>query len=95
MKRAQLLALLFGVLLLSAPLIKAEEEEYDDDSEDEAEPEAGSPDEKDVVVVGKDNWEEKVKKSKFALVRGARSGTWGGLHALSARSARARATHPG
>jgi hypothetical protein len=71
MTRAQWFALLFGVLLVSAPLIRAEEDEYDDDEEEAA----GGDSDGDVVVITKDNWEEKVKKSKFALVR-ARSVYW-------------------
>jgi len=73
MTRAQWFALVFGVLLLSAPLIRAEEEEYEDEAEEEAD--AGSSDEKDVVVITTANFDEKVKKSKFALVRGGGGGS--------------------
>ncbi|GBF92427.1 hypothetical protein Rsub_04531 [Raphidocelis subcapitata] len=66
MTRAQWLALLFGILLVAAPLVRAEEDEYEDDEEEAAS--SGSPDEKDVLVVTKDLFDSKVKKSKFALV---------------------------
>lgn len=69
MTRAQWLALLLGVLLLTAPLIRAEEEEYEDDDDDTG-GDAKDGDDKDVVVITKDNFDEKIKKSKFALVGG-------------------------
>jgi hypothetical protein len=77
MSRRMLLALLFGLLLVTAPLVRAEEEEYDeaDDADDDDDDDgddgdkATKMDEKDVVVITKDNWEDKIKKSKFALVR--------------------------
>lgn len=74
MSRAQWLALLLGVLLVSAPLIRAEaEEEYEDGDDEEEDAGAAKGDaEKDVVVITKANWEEKVKKSKYALVSGTR-----------------------
>ena len=69
MTRAQWLALLLGILLVSAPLIRAEEEEYEDNDDDDSDSGSGSGDEKDVVVITQANFEDKVKKSKFALVR--------------------------
>ncbi len=60
------LALLVGLLLISAPLLRAEEDDYDseEDSEDGSAAE-GTSDEKDVVVVTKENWP---LKTKYALV---------------------------
>ena len=67
MNKWQVLALLLGALLLSAPLVRSEEE-YEDDSEEGEVPASGGDDEKDVLVVTEKNFEEKVKGSKFALV---------------------------
>lgn len=75
MSRLQLLALVFGCLLLAAPLCRAaDEEEYDDelDEEEEAgegEEKEGAADEKDVVVLTDDNFDDKLKDVEFALVR--------------------------
>lgn len=70
MTRLQWFALLFGLLLVTAPLIRAEEEEYEDDDDDDSEEEAsGDADDKDVLVITKDNFDDKIKGSKFALVR--------------------------
>eukprot|EP00878_Enallax_costatus_P040642 GHUV01046972.1.p1 GENE.GHUV01046972.1~~GHUV01046972.1.p1 ORF type:complete len:251 (-),score=40.12 GHUV01046972.1:287-1039(-) len=64
-----LIAALFGLILLSAPFVRAEEEEYEDDSaEDTEEKKADGDDEKDVKVLTQKNWDELVKGSKFALV---------------------------
>lgn len=69
MNRWQWFALLFGVLLLTAPLIKAEEEDYEDDHDEEGAAAApAGDDEKDVLVITQDNFDDKVKKGKFALV---------------------------
>ena len=68
MSRTAILALLLGLMLVAAPLIRAEEaDEYDEEAE-EGEAPAGDEAEKDVVIITEDNFEEKVKKSKFALV---------------------------
>jgi hypothetical protein len=67
MSHRQWLALMLGLLLVCAPLIRAEEEEYDDDDSDDSKDEKGG-EEKDVVVITKDNFESKIKGSKFALV---------------------------
>jgi protein disulfide-isomerase A1 len=72
MKKWQIIALLFGVLLLAAPLCRlasAEEEagDYEDEEEDGAAA-GGDDSEKDVVVVTAKNWDETVGKAKFALV---------------------------
>lgn len=66
MDKRILLAVLFGCLLLSAPLVRSEDDDYEDG--DEASAPAGDDEEKDVVVVTEKNFEEKVKKTKFALV---------------------------
>ena len=66
MSKWQFLALLLGVLLLTAPLIKAEEDDYEEEAEGEAE--KPSDDDPDVVVITEANFEETVKKAKFALV---------------------------
>jgi hypothetical protein len=72
MNKLQWLALLLGLLLVSAPLIRgAEDEDYDDGDEDdksESKADAG-----DVVVITKSNFKDKVGKSKFALVRSSTS----------------------
>jgi protein disulfide-isomerase A1 len=67
MSHRQWLALMLGLLLVCAPLIRAEEEEYDDDDSDDSKDEKGG-EEKDVVVITKDNFESKIKGSKFALL---------------------------
>lgn len=53
-----------GLLLASAPLIRADEYEEDDDGDAPT----GDPDEKDVVVLTTKNFDTIVGKSKFALV---------------------------
>lgn len=64
-----LIAALFGLILLSAPFVRAEDEEYEDDSaEDTEEKKAEGDDDKDVKVLTQKNWDELVKGSKFALV---------------------------
>jgi hypothetical protein len=68
-----LIAALFGLLLLSAPFVRGEEEaekedEYEDDSASE-DSKGGDDDEKDVVVITTKNWDDTVKKAPFALVR--------------------------
>ena len=55
MQRAKWAALGLALLLVSVPLIRADEEAEEDD--------------KDVVVITKDNWKDKIEGSKFALVR--------------------------
>jgi protein disulfide-isomerase A1 len=65
MSKWQFFALLLGVLLLTAPLIRAEEDDYEDEGDEAEKP---SDDDPDVVVVTADNFEDKVKKAKFALV---------------------------
>lgn len=67
MSRAQALALLLGVLLISAPLISADEDYDEDDDDDAAEKPASS--EGDVVNITEDNFEDTVSKKPFALVR--------------------------
>lgn len=91
LSRKALLAILLGLLLVSAPLIKADEEEYDDDDAEEADDKGGE--EKDVVVITKDNFADKIKGSKFALVS---TFAWGALllrvpGAIGPRCARRRA----
>lgn len=67
-----LIAALFGLLLLAAPFVRADDEEYEDDSADDADDKKGDgDDEKDVKVLTQKNWDELVKGSKFALVRPA------------------------
>jgi hypothetical protein len=68
MKKWQILAVLFGVLLVAAPLVASAEEaeDYDDESE-EAAP-AGDDSEKDVLVVTTKNWDSTVGSAKYALV---------------------------
>jgi protein disulfide-isomerase A1 len=64
-----LIAALFGLLLLAAPFVRADDEEYEDDSADDADDKKeDSEDEKDVKVLTQKNWDELVKGSKFALV---------------------------
>ncbi|GIL79329.1 hypothetical protein Vretimale_16524 [Volvox reticuliferus] len=68
MSRWSLLALLLGLLLVAAPFSKhrlAWADEYDDD-DDEAAP--ADDDEKDVVVLTTSNFDDIIKKSKYALV---------------------------
>ncbi|GFR44575.1 hypothetical protein Agub_g5850 [Astrephomene gubernaculifera] len=71
MSRWSILALLLGLLLVAAPFSKhqlaAASDEYDDDDED-APSAPKDDDEKDVVVVTVKNWDDTVKKAKFALV---------------------------
>lgn len=81
MSRATLLALLFAGMLVAStfvPAAKADEygDEEDDDSEGGA---AGDDEEKDVVVLTTKNFDDIVKKSKFALVGGCSSSSdlWG------------------
>lgn len=63
-------ALLLGLLLLSATApARSEEDDYEDDAGDDKEESAGSDDEKDVKVITTENWDEVVKKAPFALVR--------------------------
>ena len=73
MNKWQILALLLGALLLSAPLVRSEEEYDEGDDEGDAAA-GGADDDKDVVVVTEKNFEEKVKGSKFALVSGCGRG---------------------
>lgn len=68
MDRKLLLAMLLAGLLISAPFIRADEEDYDDDS-DEAEDKKESDDEPHVKVLTTKNWDETVGKAKYALVR--------------------------
>lgn len=72
MSKLQLFALLFGCLLLAAPLtrVNAEDDEYEDDEEDEAaEDDSADKDaEKDVVVLTDDTLEKAIEDSEFALV---------------------------
>lgn len=64
-----LIAALFGLLLLSAPFVRADDEEYEDDSAEGSDDKAAEgDDEKDVKVITTKNWDEIVKGSKFALV---------------------------
>lgn len=85
MKRAQWLALLLGILLVTAPLIRADEEEYDDGDDDDEEA-ASTGEDKDVVVITAANFEEKVKKSKFALVGLGSRHAQGGVVWLAGRT---------
>jgi hypothetical protein len=85
MRAARALAALgLALLLVSVPLIRADEEE-------------GGEDDKDVVVITKDNWDDKIKKSKFALVgrdadrAAARAGGRAGRAAAGGANARAHA----
>lgn len=80
MSRSQLLALLFGLLLVAAPLA-SRADEYDDgldegEAEEPAE-EGGVPD-PDTVVVTEANFNDVVGKAQFALVsrRNSHSATW-------------------
>ncbi|KXZ47594.1 hypothetical protein GPECTOR_34g753 [Gonium pectorale] len=70
MSRWSLLALTLGLLLVAAPFSKnrlAFADEYDEDDDDDAAAPVDD-EEKDVVVVTVKNWDDTVKKSKFALV---------------------------
>jgi hypothetical protein len=71
MKKFQLLALLFGLLLVAAPLHASADEYGDEDEEGEEAGAAkgGDDSEKDVVVVTTKNFDDLLKKHKFALVR--------------------------
>lgn len=71
MSRSQLLALLFGLLLVASPVIRGEDE-YEDDGEEEAAAPSGDDAEKDVLVLTEKNFDETLKKYKYVLV-GARS----------------------
>jgi protein disulfide-isomerase A1 len=67
MSRWSLLAFTLGLLLVAAPFSKnqlAWADEYEEDDDEEA----PSDDDKDVVVVTTANFDDIVKKSKFALV---------------------------
>jgi hypothetical protein len=55
------IALLIAALLVAAPACSAEEETFEIEAEDE---------EKDVVVLTDANFDETLKKHRFALVRG-------------------------
>ncbi|KAG2446641.1 hypothetical protein HYH02_008213 [Chlamydomonas schloesseri] len=73
MSKWNLLALTLGLLLVAAPFTKhqfayATDAEYEDDEDDDDAPAAPKDDDVDVVVVTSKNWDETVKKSKFALV---------------------------
>lgn len=68
MKRQSWIALLLLGLVLASACVRAEEEDYDEEEGEDAAASGG--DEGDVVVLTKDNFEEKVKQSKFALVSG-------------------------
>uniref|UniRef100_A0A383WK23 Protein disulfide-isomerase n=1 Tax=Tetradesmus obliquus TaxID=3088 RepID=A0A383WK23_TETOB len=66
-----LIAALFGLLLLSAPFVRGEEAEKEDEYEDDSASEdskGGDDEEKDVVVITTKNWDDTVKKAPFALV---------------------------
>ncbi len=67
MSRYQLLALLFGLLLVSAPFVRADDEYEGDEGEDE-EGAPPSSDEKDVVVLTTKNFKDLIKKHKYVLV---------------------------
>ena len=64
-RRAALLALL-GLLLVAAPMASLADEDYDEDEDEKAK--GGEDEEKDVVVATQKNWDDVIKKSKFALV---------------------------
>jgi protein disulfide-isomerase A1 len=71
MSKWNFLALTLGLLLVAAPFTKhqfALADEYDDDDDEDDAPAAPKDDDVDVVVVTTKNWDETVKKSKFALV---------------------------
>eukprot|EP00210_Caulerpa_lentillifera_P004902 g4678.t1 len=73
MTRFQLLSLLLcGCLLLSSTLrpVKGEEDEYEEIEDEEGgdEEKEGDFDESDVVVLNKDNFQEKIDSVKYALV---------------------------
>ena len=76
MKSNTLLVLLVGFLVVAAPIARvyaaeaeAADEYGDDDDEAEAPAAPAEDDEKDVVVLTVKNFDDIVKKSKFALVR--------------------------
>eukprot|EP00879_Flechtneria_rotunda_P002799 GHRR01003008.1.p1 GENE.GHRR01003008.1~~GHRR01003008.1.p1 ORF type:complete len:358 (+),score=133.02 GHRR01003008.1:179-1252(+) len=63
------LAALLGLLLVSAPFVRGEEDDYEDDAADDKEEGASADsEEQDVVVITQKNFDDVVKKSKFALV---------------------------
>eukprot|EP01026_Neomeris_dumetosa_P075189 TRINITY_DN789_c0_g1_i1.p2 TRINITY_DN789_c0_g1~~TRINITY_DN789_c0_g1_i1.p2 ORF type:complete len:527 (+),score=124.27 TRINITY_DN789_c0_g1_i1:135-1715(+) len=67
MTRVQLLALLFGILLVFSPhIVSGDDDEYDEDDDDEGG--SGDDSEKDVVVLTDKNFDDVINKSKFALV---------------------------
>lgn len=68
MSKRELKWALCAVLLLSASFLHARADEYDDDDEEGGA--AKDDDEKDVVVLTTKNFDEIVKKSKYALVSG-------------------------
>jgi hypothetical protein len=68
MDRKLLLAMLLAGLLISAPFVRSDEEDYDDDGDD-ADEKKDSDDEPHVKVITTKNWDETVGKAKFALVR--------------------------
>lgn len=69
MDRKLLLAMLLAGLLISAPFIRADEEDYDDDSDEAEDGKKESDDEPHVKVLTTKNWDETVGKAKYALVR--------------------------
>lgn len=74
MTRFQLLSLLLcGCLLLTSTLrpVHGDEDEYEDieDEGSEEEKSEGEAEEADVVVLTKDNFQEKIDSAKYALVR--------------------------
>jgi len=74
MDRKLLLAMLLGALLLTATFVKADEDDYDDDSEDAGEDKKESDDSPHVKVITTKNWDDVVGKAKYALVRSRRRG---------------------
>ena len=73
MPRSFWIALLLGVLLITAPLTRAEDDDdYEDDDDDEEESAASAS---DVVELTAKNFEEHVTKRNYALVRDRRPGS--------------------
>jgi protein disulfide-isomerase A1 len=68
MDRKLLLAMLLAGLLLSAPFVRGDEEDYEDDSEEAADEKKDSDEEPHVKVLTTKNWDETVGKAKYALV---------------------------
>lgn len=70
MSNRVLLALALGLLLMAAPMARGNDNDgyYDDEEEDES---AGDD---DVLVLGTQNFDEQIAKTKFALVRNIRGG---------------------